>query len=50
MLWMCVLLIAASRPLMALTAHGFFPLIASHFPPAKLELSIRLFYGCCPSS
>jgi putative peptidoglycan lipid II flippase len=33
---------------MALTAHGFFPLIASHFPTAKLALSIRLFYGLLP--
>jgi putative peptidoglycan lipid II flippase len=47
MLWMCVLLTAASL-LMALTAHGFFPLIASHFPAAKLALSIRLFYGLLP--
>jgi putative peptidoglycan lipid II flippase len=47
MLWMCLLLGAASA-LMALLAHGFFPLIASHFPPAKLALSIRLFYGLLP--
>src|SRR5580692_1904349 len=47
MLWMCLLLTAASL-LMALTAHGFFPLIASHFPAAKLALSIRLFYGLLP--
>jgi putative peptidoglycan lipid II flippase len=47
MLWMCLLLGAASM-LMALLAHGFFPLIASHFPPAKLALSIRLFYGLLP--
>jgi putative peptidoglycan lipid II flippase len=33
---------------MALLAHGFFPLIASNFPPAKLALSIRLFYGLLP--
>jgi putative peptidoglycan lipid II flippase len=33
---------------MALTARGFFPLIASHFPAAKLDLSIRLFYGLLP--
>ncbi len=36
MLWMCLLLGAASA-VMALVAHGFFPLIASHFPPAKLR-------------
>ena len=35
MLWMCLLLAAASV-LMALTARGFFPLIASQFPAAKL--------------
>ena len=33
---------------MALCARGFFPLIASHFPAAKLELSIRLFYALLP--
>jgi len=47
MLWMCLLLGAVSI-LMALLAHGFFPLIASNFAPAKLELSIRLFYGLLP--
>jgi putative peptidoglycan lipid II flippase len=47
MLWMCLLLAAASVA-MALAAHGFFPLIASNFPAAKLELSIRLFYGLLP--
>jgi putative peptidoglycan lipid II flippase len=47
-LWMCLLLGAASV-LMALTARGFFPLIASHFPPAKLDLSIRLFYALLPT-
>jgi len=47
MLWMCLLLGAASA-LMALLAHGFFPLLASNFPPAKLALSIHLFYGLLP--
>jgi putative peptidoglycan lipid II flippase len=47
MLWMCLLLGIASA-VMALLAHGFFPLIASHFPPAKLQLSVRLFYGFLP--
>lgn len=47
MLWMCMLLGAASA-VMALTARGFFPLIASQFPPAKLELSIHIFYGLLP--
>ncbi len=47
MLWICVLLIAATA-VMALTARGFFPLIASHFPPEKLALSIRLFYALLP--
>src|ERR1039457_6993100 len=39
MLWVCVLLTSATA-VMALTARGFFPLIASHFPPDKLALSI----------
>jgi len=47
MLWMCVLLGTVSI-LMAFTARGFFPLIASHFPVAKLDLSMRLFYGLLP--
>ena len=41
MLWMCVLLGAASA-LMALLARAFFPLIASHFEPAKLALPLSL--------
>jgi len=47
MLWMCILLTAVSA-LMALTARGFFPLIASHFPPAKMDLAVRLFYALLP--
>jgi putative peptidoglycan lipid II flippase len=47
MLWMCVLLAVASAA-MALTARGFFPLIASNFPAAKLDLSVRLFYALLP--
>jgi putative peptidoglycan lipid II flippase len=47
MLWMCLLLVAASAA-MALTARGFFPLIASHFPQAKLELAIQIFYALLP--
>jgi putative peptidoglycan lipid II flippase len=47
MLWMCLLL-AGGSAIMALAARGFFPLIASHFPPAKLDLSIRLFYALLP--
>ncbi len=47
MLWMCVLLAAASA-VMALLARGFFPLIASHFAPAKLALSVHLFYALLP--
>jgi putative peptidoglycan lipid II flippase len=47
MLWMCVLLAAASAA-MALGARGFFPLIASHFPVAKLALSIHIFYVLLP--
>src|SRR5579863_8425188 len=44
MLWMCVLLTAVS----ALMARGFFPLIASHFLAAKLDLSVRIFYALLP--
>ena len=47
MLWMCVLLAAASA-VMALAARGFFPLIASQFAPAKLDLSVRVFYALLP--
>jgi putative peptidoglycan lipid II flippase len=47
MLWVCGLLTGASL-VMALTAHGFFPLIGSHFAPEKLALSIRLFYALLP--
>lgn len=47
MSWMCLLLGAASV-VMAVAARGFFPLIASNFPPAKLSLAIRLFYGLLP--
>ena len=47
MLWVCVLLTVATV-VMALTARGFFPLIASHFPAEKLALSIRLFYALLP--
>lgn len=47
MLGVCLLLGAASAAA-ALLAHGFFPLIASHFPPAKLRLAIHLFYGLLP--
>ena len=47
MLWLGVLLIAASGA-MALAAHAIFPLIASHFSPLKLALSIRLFYALLP--
>ncbi|MGD0902778.1 MAG: murein biosynthesis integral membrane protein MurJ [Terracidiphilus sp.] len=47
MLWMCVLLAAVSAA-MALGARGFFPLIASNFPAAKLDLSVRIFYALLP--
>ncbi|MGB6687634.1 MAG: lipid II flippase MurJ [Terracidiphilus sp.] len=43
-----IVLLAGASLLMALTARGFFPLIASHFPPAKFNLSVRLFYGLVP--
>jgi putative peptidoglycan lipid II flippase len=47
MLWMCALL-AATSAVMALTARGFFPLLASHFTVAKLDLSVRIFYALLP--
>jgi putative peptidoglycan lipid II flippase len=47
MLWMCLLLAVASV-LMAMTARGFFPLIASHFSAGKMDLSIRIFYRLLP--
>jgi putative peptidoglycan lipid II flippase len=47
MLWMCVLLAAVSVA-MALAARGCFPLIASHFAAAKLDLSVRIFYALLP--
>ena len=47
MLWMCMLL-ALATGIMALTARAFFPLIASHFSPAKLDLSVRIFYALLP--
>jgi putative peptidoglycan lipid II flippase len=47
MLWMSVLLGLAFAA-MALTARGFFPLIASHFPATKLDLTVRLFYALLP--
>jgi putative peptidoglycan lipid II flippase len=47
MLWVCVLL-AGSTLLMGLVARGFFPLIASHFPAAKLALAIHIFYALLP--
>jgi putative peptidoglycan lipid II flippase len=43
-----VLLLAGASLVMALAARGFFPLIASHFPPSKFDLSVRLFYGLVP--
>src|SRR5580693_2633909 len=47
MLWMCLLLAAASAA-MAVFARGFFPLIASQFAPAKLTLAVHLFYALLP--
>ena len=47
MLWLCLLLVAGSV-VMAFGARAFFPLIASHFDAAKLELTVKLFYGLLP--
>lgn len=40
--------LAAASLAMALLAHAAFPLLASGFSPAKLELAIRLFYVLVP--
>ena len=47
MLSMCGLLTVASLAMAGL-ARAFFPLIASGFGSAKLDLSVRLFYGLLP--
>jgi putative peptidoglycan lipid II flippase len=47
MVSMCALL-AVATILTALCAQALFPLIASHFAPAKLHLAVRLFYGLLP--
>jgi putative peptidoglycan lipid II flippase len=47
MVWTCLLLAVASV-IMALFARAFFPLIASHFGAAKLDLSVHLFYALLP--
>ena len=44
---MCLLLAAVSLA-MAFAAHAVFPLMASHFSPAKLALTIQLFYALLP--
>jgi len=40
--------LAAASLVMALLAHAAFPLLASGFSPAKLELAIHLFYVLVP--
>ncbi|WP_263357816.1 murein biosynthesis integral membrane protein MurJ [Acidicapsa ligni] len=47
MLWTCMLLTGGSL-VMAAAAHFFFPLLAAHFPAAKLLLTEELFYGLLP--
>jgi putative peptidoglycan lipid II flippase len=42
------LLLGVSTLLLALSAHWLFPLLASHFPPAKLALTEHLFYALLP--
>ena len=42
------LLLAGFAIVMAILAPAFFPLIASNFAPAKLELSFHLFYALLP--
>ena len=41
-------MLTGSALFMALTARGFFHLIASHFAPAKFDLSVHLFYALVP--
>lgn len=47
MLWSSAQLVAVSLA-MAFAARLFFPLIASRFSPAKLDLAIHIFYGLLP--
>jgi len=47
MLWTCLLLAGGSLA-MGLGARIFFPLVATHFPAAKLQLTEHLFYGLLP--
>src|ERR1700690_843049 len=47
MLWTALLLTSVAG-VMGLFAPTFFPLIASHFPAAKLDLSVHLFYALLP--
>ena len=47
LLWGSGLLLAAAAT-MGLSARAFFPLIASHFAPAKLDLAVHLFYALLP--
>lgn len=44
---MCLMLAAAALA-MATSARLFFPLIGSNFAPAKLDLSVHLFYALLP--
>ena len=44
-----IVLLLASSLVMALSARHFFPLIASHFSPDKMNLAVRLFYGLLPA-
>lgn len=48
MLWSCVALGGVSLA-MALGARAFFPLIASNFTSAKLQLALNVFYVLLPS-
>ncbi|MGA8043619.1 MAG: murein biosynthesis integral membrane protein MurJ [Terracidiphilus sp.] len=47
MLWVCGLLLTATLA-MGVSARAFFPLVASHFAPAKLDLALHLFYALLP--
>jgi putative peptidoglycan lipid II flippase len=47
MMWMCMLLIVVSAA-MGLSAHEIFPVIASHYPQAKMDLATRIFLALLP--
>jgi len=47
MLWICLLLIVVSAA-MGLSAKDIFPVIASHYPQAKMDLAVQMFFALLP--